>query len=227
MNRNMPLVTGLTLLFASLALLECGQGDSPGTGSATGSTSSSGAAGSATTTSATTSGPTTGGAGTAVTSGSGGSTGSGGSNSTGGSGGGSTGSAGAGTGGTSATGGGAGAGGSGNAGGAGTAGRGGGGAGGGSGGSGGSGGAPGTSLHFAVYGDTRTDFATHQQVVDAISKLNPQLVLHSGDLWDGYTTDMFRTILTKNANIGALLTAGLVVHIVLAAGLVSARRFAG
>jgi hypothetical protein len=62
-----------------------------------------------------------------------------------------------------------------------------------------------------VYGDTRTDFATHGMVVDAIAKLNPQLVLHSGDLWDGYSTDMFRSILTKNANIGALLNGGLFV----------------
>jgi hypothetical protein len=75
----------------------------------------------------------------------------------------------------------------------------------------GAGGGPGTSLHFVVYGDTRTDFTTHGQVVDAIAKLNPQLVLHSGDLWDGYTTDMFRSILTKNANIGALLNGGLFV----------------
>jgi hypothetical protein len=87
-----------------------------------------------------------------------------------------------------------------------------GGAAGGSVGSGGAGGAGmGTSLHFAVYGDTRTDFTTHQGVVDQIAKLNPQLVLHSGDLWDGYTTDMFRSILTKNANIGALLNSGLFV----------------
>jgi hypothetical protein len=76
---------------------------------------------------------------------------------------------------------------------------------------------PGASLHFAVYGDTRTDFATHQQVIDQIAKLNPQLVLHSGDLWDMYTSnsttsaDMFRAILMKNANIASLLNGGLFV----------------
>jgi hypothetical protein len=83
----------------------------------------------------------------------------------------------------------------------------------GSGGTGGAadaGGADGT-LHFAVYGDTRTGFATHEKVVDQIAKLNPDLVIHSGDLWDGYTQAQFSTILNKNANIGALLANGLYV----------------
>jgi hypothetical protein len=84
-------------------------------------------------------------------------------------------------------------------------------------GSGGSAGGPsdagGTSdtLHFAVYGDTRTGSAMHQSVVDQIAKQNPQLVIHSGDLWDGYTPATFTSILTKNANIGNLLNTGLYV----------------
>jgi hypothetical protein len=67
----------------------------------------------------------------------------------------------------------------------------------------------GSSLHFVVYGDTRGDVATHQSVVDAFAKLDPQLVLHSGDLWDGYSPQQFDAILTKNANIGALLDKNL------------------
>ena len=67
----------------------------------------------------------------------------------------------------------------------------------------------GAALHFVVYGDTRGDAVTHQSVVDAFAKLDPQLVLHSGDLWDGYTPAEFGTILTKNANIAALLTSNL------------------
>jgi len=96
---------------------------------------------------------------------------------------------------------------------AGSAGAGGGGAGGATGGAGGSADAGGTdgTLHFVVYGDTRTGSATHQRVVDQIAKLNPDLVVHSGDLWDGYTQAQFTTILTKNANIAALLTNGLYV----------------
>jgi hypothetical protein len=76
------------------------------------------------------------------------------------------------------------------------------------------GGAPSTgagSLHYAVYGDTRTNFGTHQQVVDRIAALDPQLVIHSGDLWDGYTPAMFAAILRKNANIGRLLDSNLFV----------------
>jgi hypothetical protein len=75
----------------------------------------------------------------------------------------------------------------------------------------GGGGNGGGSLHFVVYGDTRTNFDTHQQVVDQIAALDPQLLIHSGDLWDGYTPAMFAGILTKNANIGRLLNNGLVV----------------
>jgi hypothetical protein len=181
MHRTMSWLSGLAFALAAVALVECG--DEPATGTGKGSTSGSTAVGS------TTGGSTNAGSGGAsvTSSGVGGSVASGGSNGTTVSGG-----AGGNTG-TSTTGG----------------------VGGATGGSVGSGGVGGagttTSLHFAVYGDTRTDFTTHQAVVDQIAKLNPQLVLHSGDLWDGYTTDMFRSILTKNANIGALLNSGLFV----------------
>jgi Calcineurin-like phosphoesterase len=79
------------------------------------------------------------------------------------------------------------------------------------GGAGGTAGAGAGALHFAAYGDTRTGFATHQQVIDRIARLDPQLIIHSGDLWDGYTQDTFRSILTKNVNVGKLLGSGLFV----------------
>ncbi len=79
------------------------------------------------------------------------------------------------------------------------------------GGAGGTGGAGAGALHFAAYGDTRTGFATHQQVIDRIARLDPQLIIHSGDLWDGYSQDTFRSILTKNVNVGKLLGSGLFV----------------
>jgi hypothetical protein len=187
MTRTSTLLSGLAFVLAAFTGFECSGTDSPSTSGGTSAGTSTG------------SGSTmTGSAGADVTSsgaagsiGTAGSTGSAGADGTSGSGGGAaTGAAGSGAGGAG-----------------GLAGRG--GAGGSAAGSGGSG--PGTSLHFAVYGDTRTNFLQHQAVVDQIAKLNPQLVMHSGDLWDGYTTDMFRNILTKNANIGALLNAGLVV----------------
>jgi hypothetical protein len=126
---------------------------------------------------------------------------------TGGSGAGGIGTGGSGAGGTGAGGsgtGGSGAGGSAGTGGSGT---------GGSGAGGGTADGGGTvdTLHFAVYGDTRTGSAMHQSVIDQIAKLDPDLVIHSGDLWDGYTPATFASILTKNANIANLLNNGLYV----------------
>jgi hypothetical protein len=64
-------------------------------------------------------------------------------------------------------------------------------------------------LHFVAYGDSRTNAGTHQQVIDAISKVNPELIVVSGDLWDGYGPETFKSILTKNANIADLLDRNL------------------
>jgi hypothetical protein len=69
----------------------------------------------------------------------------------------------------------------------------------------------GESLHWIVYGDTRSNPGTHQKVVDAYAKLNPQLVIHSGDMWDEYSGGMsqWTGIITKNPGIGALLQKNL------------------
>lgn len=67
------------------------------------------------------------------------------------------------------------------------------------------------ALRFVAYGDARTYPAMHQQVVDGISKVDPELVIFTGDLWDGYglttaaSQSKFGAILRKHANIGALL----------------------
>jgi acid phosphatase type 7 len=62
-----------------------------------------------------------------------------------------------------------------------------------------------SALHFIAYGDTRTNPFMHQKLVDAFAKLNPELVIHTGDLWDGYGRIMWKKILTKNGNIAVLL----------------------
>lgn len=69
----------------------------------------------------------------------------------------------------------------------------------------------GETLHWVAYGDTRTNASTHQKVIDAISKLNPELVVHSGDLWDEYSSgsSQWSGIIMKNANIAALLQKNL------------------
>ena len=64
-------------------------------------------------------------------------------------------------------------------------------------------------LHFVSFGDQRTNQGTAQSVIDAISKVNPDLVLVSGDLWDGYGAANYKTMLTKNANISKLLDSNL------------------
>ena len=164
---------------------------SAGTGGDGGSAGTAGSGGSAGTGG---DGGSGGSAGTGGDGGSGGSAGTGGSGGSGGSGG---------DGGSAGTGGSGGSGGSGGDGGsAGT---------GGDGGSGGSAGSGGATSHFIAYGDTRTNANQHQEIVDAFAARNPEFVLHSGDLWDGYTSGstQWKSILTKNGNIATLLANNL------------------
>lgn len=60
-------------------------------------------------------------------------------------------------------------------------------------------------LHFVAFGDQRTNQGTAQTVIDAISKANPELVVVSGDLWDGYGSAAYKHMLMKNANLAGLL----------------------
>ena len=65
------------------------------------------------------------------------------------------------------------------------------------------------SLHFAVYGDTRTVADMHQKIIDLIAATDPELVLHSGDLWDGYSAEQWKNIITSHANLETLLNDNL------------------
>jgi hypothetical protein len=69
----------------------------------------------------------------------------------------------------------------------------------------------GTSLRFLVFGDSRDNPDVHQTLLDSMSKMNPQLIVDTGDLWAGYpsTSRTWATITTSNANIAALLNANL------------------
>lgn len=60
-------------------------------------------------------------------------------------------------------------------------------------------------LHFVAFGDQRTNQGTAQTVLDGISKVNPELVVVSGDLWDGYGSAAYKTMIMKNANIARLV----------------------
>lgn len=67
------------------------------------------------------------------------------------------------------------------------------------------------ATHFVVYGDSRTNADKHQTVVDAFAKVNPQMVLTTGDLWDEYSSGStkWKSIVTKNQNIADLLNRNL------------------
>lgn len=68
--------------------------------------------------------------------------------------------------------------------------------------------APGAT-RFVVFGDSRDNPDRHQKVLDAMSKMDPQLILDTGDLWAGYSTTstLWATITSSNANIAALLAS--------------------
>lgn len=51
---------------------------------------------------------------------------------------------------------------------------------------------------IVAYGDTRTNASWHQEVVTAYAKFNPNIVLHTGDIWDGYTSAQWLSHLTGN-----------------------------
>ena len=70
---------------------------------------------------------------------------------------------------------------------------------------------PGTSGNgtFVVYGDSRTNSGPHGQVLAAFAQKNPGLVLDTGDLWAGYGSATWTTILRQNPNLAALLDQNL------------------
>lgn len=72
-------------------------------------------------------------------------------------------------------------------------------------------GADGTKMRFAVFGDSRDGYAVHQNVLNQMSKSNPQLVLDTGDLWSGYPSgsSQWLAITKSNANIATLLASNL------------------
>ncbi len=55
---------------------------------------------------------------------------------------------------------------------------------------------------FCVFGDTRTDSVAHQSVVDRIVAIEPNFVLHTGDLvYNGYSLDDWNTFFNIEKNL--------------------------
>ena len=62
-------------------------------------------------------------------------------------------------------------------------------------------------LKFIAYGDSRTNAGTHQSVVNRFAQDNPELVIHSGDLWDGYPASTWKSHYQGNSVLSSLLSA--------------------
>ena len=63
----------------------------------------------------------------------------------------------------------------------------------------------GYSLRFIALGNSRSSTSVHQAMVDAYSLENPELIIYTGNLWDGYTAVVWKEHLKSRANIDSLL----------------------
>ncbi len=58
---------------------------------------------------------------------------------------------------------------------------------------------------FIAYGDSRTNAGDHDDICENISFEDPELILHSGDLWDGYSSSKWKSHFTSRSNLNTLL----------------------
>lgn len=59
-------------------------------------------------------------------------------------------------------------------------------------------------LHFCVWGDTRS---MDSKVTDLLDKANPEVIIHSGDLWSDIGMSKWKSNVTSKPNLNALLNA--------------------
>ena len=62
-------------------------------------------------------------------------------------------------------------------------------------------------LHFCAFGDSRGDVTTFGKILGLADAKNPELVLFSGDLWDGYTQAQWLSAINAKPNMKTLLNA--------------------
>lgn len=62
-------------------------------------------------------------------------------------------------------------------------------------------------LRFIAVGDSRTNSGDFAKVMDQVNAKNPELMIFSGDLWDGYSQSTWVNTLKSRPNINALLNA--------------------
>ncbi len=63
----------------------------------------------------------------------------------------------------------------------------------------------GSAFTFCVYGDSRSYPEMHAMICNAINLENPELVIHAGDLWDGYGPREWKAHITSQSNLNELL----------------------
>ena len=62
------------------------------------------------------------------------------------------------------------------------------------------------SFKFVAYGDSRTQASVHESVVNRYAQENPELVVHSGDIWDDYPSSTWKSHFQNNATLAPLLS---------------------
>jgi predicted phosphodiesterase len=65
----------------------------------------------------------------------------------------------------------------------------------------------GQTFRYIAYGDSRTNPSDHDAVCTGMNSENPELVISTGDIWDGYTSSLWKGHITSKANLNALLNA--------------------
>lgn len=58
---------------------------------------------------------------------------------------------------------------------------------------------------FVAYGDSRSNEAVHRRIVNALCRENPELVMHVGDIWEGYSPEKWMEDIKSNPVSRALL----------------------
>ncbi|MCP4747368.1 MAG: hypothetical protein GY874_14695 [Desulfobacteraceae bacterium] len=60
-------------------------------------------------------------------------------------------------------------------------------------------------FRFVSYGDSRAKEDNHSAICSLINAEDPDLIIHSGDLWDGYSSSVWKSHFTSNNNLNTLL----------------------
>jgi predicted phosphodiesterase len=60
-------------------------------------------------------------------------------------------------------------------------------------------------LRFCAYGDSRSNAGVHNNICSGMNSQDPDVVIHSGDIWSGYGSSTWRNHITSKANLNPVL----------------------